>query len=270
VWSRATHSQFQADEGYFGFGSTPIAMGNLLLVNVGGAPAAGIVAFSLDTGETVWQKTSERASYSSPTSARLAGREYAIFATRYNAVAIAPESGEVRFQFPFGKRGPTVNAATPLVFDGQLFLSSSYGVGCVLTRIDGDSPAEIWSSDEVLSSHYNTAIQYKNYLYGVHGREDVGIPQLRCVEASSGNVKWKIPDFGAAHMILADDKLLVLKVDGTLLLVEPNSERYVPLAEVQVSDNTTRALPALAAGKLFLRDGVRDAGTLQCLVVGRQ
>ena len=268
-WSRATRSEFNATEGYFGAGSTPIAIGDFLLVNVGGTPDAGIVAFSAETGETVWKKANERASYSAPTQAVLGGKEYAVFVTRYNALAIASETGETRFQFPFGQRGPTVNAATPLVFDGQLFVSSSYGIGCVLTRIDGAAPKVVWSSDEVLSSQYNTAVYYKNHLYGIHGREDVGRAELRCVEASSGKVKWRVPDFGVAHLILADDKLLLLKVDGTLLLAEPNDERFKRLSEAEVSDTTTRALPALSDGRFYFRDGYGQQGKLVCLLVGR-
>ena len=238
-WSRATYSEFRAGEGYFGAGSTPIAMGQVLLVNVGGDTDAGIVALSLETGETVWKKSNEQASYSAPTRAVLEGKEYALFVTRYNALAIAPETGEVRFRIPFGRRGPTVNAATPLVFDGQLFLSSSYNVGCVLARVDDATPAVVWKSDEVLSSQYNTAVYYKDHLYGIHGREDVGRAELRCVEVANGNVAWKVPDFGVAHLILADDRLLLLKVDGTLLLAAPSDRRFTQLAKANVSEATT-------------------------------
>ncbi len=268
-WSRALRDDFRAVEGYFGFGSTPIAMGSLLLVNAGGSPDAGIVALSLDTGQTVWHKTKEEASYASPTSATLDGEPCAIFATRYNTVAIDPKSGEVRFRFPFGRRGPTVNAATPLVFDGQLFLSAAYGVGCVLKRIDQPTPQDVWGNDQVMSSQYNTAVYCQGDLYGVHGREDVGTPELRCVEATSGKVRWKESGFGAAHLILADSQLLVLKVDGTLLLMVPHRDHFAPLAEARVSDHTTRALPALSAGRLFVRDNLPKSGTLYCLQVGR-
>ncbi len=268
-WSRATHTEMRASEGYFGAGSTPIAIGNTLLVNVGATPSAGIVAYALKTGDIAWKKTGERASYSAPTRTVLAGKSYAVFATRYSALAIAPESGDVRFRFPFGKRGPTVNAATPLVFDGQLFLSSAYGIGCVLARIDKEEPEIIWSGDQVLSSQYNTAVLYRNHLYGIHGREDVGRAELRCVETRNGAIKWSEPDFGVAHLIVADDKLLLLKVDGTLVLAQPDNKRFAKLAEARVSQNTTRALPALAGGNLYFRDNRQDTGSIVCVKVGR-
>jgi outer membrane protein assembly factor BamB len=267
-WSRATRTEFQAAEGYFGFGNAPIVVGQVLLANVGGAPDAGIVAFSMQTGETVWKATKEQASYAAPTQAVLDGKLHAVFVTRYNALAIDPDTGAVRFQFPFGQRGPTVNAATPLVFDNQLFLSSNYGIGSVLAKIDSAKPEVVWSSDEALSSQYNTAVYCRDYLYGIHGREDVGRAELRCVEARTGKVAWSVPGFGVAHLILADDKLLVLKVDGTLLLAKPNAMRFTQLAEAHVSENTTRALPALSAGRFYFRDSDGEQGTLTCLVVG--
>jgi outer membrane protein assembly factor BamB len=267
-WSRATRTEFQAAEGYFGFGSAPIVVGQVLMANVGGVPDAGIVAFSLETGETVWKATKEQASYAAPTQTVLDGKLHAVFVTRYNALAIDPDTGAVRFQFPFGKRGPTVNAATPLVFDNQLFLSSNYGIGSVLAKIDGVKPEVVWSGDESLSSQYNTAVCFRDHLYGIHGREDVGRAELRCVEARTGKVAWSVPGFGVAHLILADDKLLVLKVDGTLLLADPNPTRFTQLAEARASRNTTRALPALSAGHFYFRDSGGEQGTLTCLVVG--
>lgn len=267
-WSRATLVEMDGDEGYFGVASTPLVLNDLLLVNVGGSPSAGIVALELETGETAWQQTDERASYSSPVSAVLDERAYAIFVTRYNALAIDPRGGEVRFRFAFGKRGHTVNAAMPLVLDNQLFLTASYGIGSVLTRIDQEKPQTVWSNDQTLSSQYNTPVYFKGHLYGIHGREDGARAELRCVEAQSGVIKWSEPGFGVAHIIVADEKLLVLTAEGNLLLVQPNDRKFTPLAQTHIVDGTTRALPALADGKLYLRDHQPEQGTLMCLQVG--
>ena len=66
IWTRETYQEYQGDEGYFGAGASPIAIGKNLIVNVGGRKDAGIVAFALSTGKTVWKFPDERASYSSP------------------------------------------------------------------------------------------------------------------------------------------------------------------------------------------------------------
>jgi outer membrane protein assembly factor BamB len=237
--------------------------GDKVLVNVGGRAGAGIVAFSLADGKTVWKATDELASYSSPVATTVDGTRHAIFVTRYNVVSLDPSNGAVRFAFPFGKRGPTVNAAAPLVTDDRLFVTASYGVGAVAVRVGRSSVEDLWKGDDILSSQYSTAIHHDGHFYGIDGRADVGTTQLRCVEAKSGKVAWSKADFGVANLIFADGKLVVVKDDGTLVLARVTPKECRELAKAAVLEGVTRALPALSAGKLF----VRDTATLKCLVL---
>ncbi len=200
VWSRDPYADYEGQEGYFGAGSTPIVIGDKLLVNVGGREA-GIVAFDLATGKTVWKATSEGASYSSPTTATINGKEHAIFVTRLNCLAIDPASGQVTFKFPFGKSGPTVNGATPITFADRLFVSSSYNMGARLSTLGKPSVA-LWENDESMSSQYSTCVYRDGFLYGFHGREDYRDGELRCIEATTGKVKWTVPRSGTGHVIL--------------------------------------------------------------------
>ncbi len=193
-----------------------------------------------------------------------AGHTRVAFATRLELLVVNPEDGAVDFRMPFGQRGPTVNAATPLVRDDRMFLTASYGVGARLLSLESQPFERIWSNDDTLSSQYNTPIWVDAHLYGIHGREDVGRAELRCVEASSGQVVWTRAEFGVAHLLLADEKLLLLKPDGTLVLARPTPERYEELSRVSISRHTTRALPALSRGRLFLRDNRSDGGEFIC------
>ena len=88
---------------------------------------------------------------------------------------VDPATGEVVAQAPFGMRGPTVNAATPIVAGEAIFLTASYGIGAKLLEVKTSGVKAIWSSDEVLSSQYNTPVYDNGYLYGIHGREDAGL-----------------------------------------------------------------------------------------------
>lgn len=267
-WSRSLYEDVDGDEGYFGAGSTPIIIGDQLLVNAGGRNA-GIVAISLKTGKTIWQATREGASYSSPTLATLDGQDYAVFVTRLNAVGLDPQNGDVRFSFPFGRRGPTVNAATPLVFDNYLFISSSYGIGASLSDLRTPEPKPIWANDTSMSSQYCTAVFQGGYLYGTHGREDGQAAELRCIEAKSGKIQWSEQGFGVAHTILADKLMLLLNVEGQLSLVKAQPTSYAKLAEATISQGVTRAIPALSNGKLFLRNNIGNSGSLHCFAVGK-
>jgi outer membrane protein assembly factor BamB len=270
LWARSTYEEFSSKkpfrgeppEGYFGRAASPIVEGDKVIVNVGGdTQEAGIVAFAADTGRTVWKATAERASYSSPVAATVGGVRHVIFVTRLNVVSLDPESGKVRFQFPFGRTGPTVNAANPVIWDGHLFVTASYGIGSALAKISGDHAEVLWRDPGILASQYTTCVEKDGCLFGIHGRQDGPPAELRCLDPRARKVLWSQPSFGYATLIRAGDKLLILKTDGTLVLAAANPHKYEELARTQVCDTTTRALPALADGLLY----VRDTKVLKCV-----
>ena len=267
LWSRALYVDYGGDEGYFGAGATPILVGGRVLVNVGGR-GAGLVALDPATGKTLWQATDDAASYSSPAAVALAGKDQAIFITRMNCVLADPATGRVQTLFPFGRRGPTVNAATPLIIGGKLFVTASYGVGAELRTLDGAAPPQqLWASDDILSSQYATPVERGGFIYGIHGREDQGLAELRCIEAATGKVRWSQAGYGVANVILAGDKLLIVGSAGRLALAKATPERYEELASHQLVRGVARALPALSAGRLYVRTG-SGGGELHCLAVG--
>jgi outer membrane protein assembly factor BamB len=280
VWSQETHRDFGAPEGYFGAGSTPIVEGDRLLVNVG-APRgrAGVIAFDLASGHMLWKAVEDHASYSSPVAATIDGVRHVIFVTRLKTLSIDPANGQVRFEFPFGQRGPTVNGASPVVVNGHLFVTAHYGVGAVYAKIGRSSADRVWASDEVISSHYATPIAIDGRLYGLHGQERVTASELRCVDpkpmAVSSNasrttrdflIHWSRRDFGYGSLIAADGKLLALLTTGDLVLVQPSPDGYRELGRANLFDTTTRALPALANGRLY----ARDQQSLKCIDLRRE
>lgn len=259
-WSRDAYREFNGQEGYFGAGSTPVVVDDKLLVNVGGR-GAGLVAFSTATGKTIWQATDEAASYSSPTVTALDGRRQVIFVTRLNVVAVDPDNGKVQYRFPFGQRGPTVNAATPLVLGDHLFISASYGIGAQYVSIATVSPKIVWESDDVMSSQYTTCVEKDGFLYGLDGRQDGPPANLRCINPQTGKVVWTKDSFGTGNIILADNKLVIIKTEGELVLAEASPAGYKELATTALFSSTVQALPALSSGLLY----VRDTATLKCI-----
>jgi outer membrane protein assembly factor BamB len=270
LWERNTYEDYNAKqpndgeppEGYFGIGSSPIVEGDKVILNVGGdTQQAGIVAFAASTGRTVWKATSERASYSSPVAITSGGGRQVVFVTRLSVVSLNPENGKVWFQFPFGRVGTTVNAASPVVFDGHLFVTASYGIGALFVKIAGSDAEVLWRDPRILASQYTTCVESGGYLFGIHGRQDGPRAELRCLDPKARKIRWAEPSFGYATLIRADGKLLILKTDGTLVLAAANSTQYEELARMQVCEHITRALPALAEGLFF----VRDTKVLKCI-----
>lgn len=270
LWSRNPFKDYNSGrpwrgeppDGYFGLGSTPLVEGDRLIVNVGGdEKKAGVVAFELDTGKTAWAATSERASYSSPVATTVDGVRHVFVISRLNCVSLDPKDGTVRAEIPFGKRGPTVNGACPVVVGDHLFLTSSYGVGAVFAKVGKSSLTAEWESDDVLSSQYATPIEHEGALYGLHGRQDIGIAELRCIDPVTQKIHWSKENFGYGSPIKADGKLIVLTTKGGLVLVSLTKEGYRELARTNLLNSTTQALPALADGRLY----ARDEGTLKCV-----
>jgi outer membrane protein assembly factor BamB len=264
-WRRDTHEDFGAREGYFGAGSSPLIDVGKVIVIVGGEreAEAAVVAFHLTSGETAWHSVADEASYSSPVVATVDGTRHLIALTRLKCVSLDPEDGGVRFEFPYGQRGPTVTAANPLVVNGHLFVSASYGIGAVFAAIKQDGVEELWSGDDILSSQYTTCIEHDGLLYGIDGRQDIPPADLKCIDPRTREVKWAEASFGYASLIAADCKLIAVKTDGGLVLAELSPTSFKPLAEAQIFEDTVRALPALSNGRLYLR----DSHTLKCLSV---
>jgi outer membrane protein assembly factor BamB len=261
-WSRALAGDYSIPQSYFGVGSTPIVDGDKLLVNVGGK-GAGIVAFALADGKPVWKATDEQASYSSPTAVTLDGTRHVIFVTRLSALSIDPQTGELRWRFRFGAPGPTVNAATPQVLDDKLFLSASYGVGAVCRKIGKTSAEPVWANDETMSSQFSTSVPHNGFMYGVDGRQDIPPARLRCFDPKTGAVRWSTENFPVANLIAADGKLVIVTDNGDLILASASPDAFQELGRTKLAGSSTRALPALANGLLY----VRDTKTLKCVDV---
>ncbi len=264
VWSKDTGQAFQVLQGYFGAGSSPIVTDGKLVVNIGSKDGAGLVAFDIQDGKTVWTATDDAASYSSPIQTEIDGVQHLIFVTRLRAISVDPTTGRERFHVPFGKRGPTVNGANPVSIGEHVFLTASYGVGATLLKLNGASGSEVWNKQDLLSSQYVTPVSLGTTMFGIDGRDDLGSCHLRAFDPLAGKIHWTRRDFGTAPIIRAGDKLLLMGTGGELVLAAANPEKYDELARTQLFRNTARALPALANGHLY----VRDTRTLKCVQVG--
>jgi outer membrane protein assembly factor BamB len=259
LWRRDTHADFSPPDAYFGAGSTPLVDADRVLVNVGGRSQGGIVAFDLGNGKTLWHATNEAASYSSPIAVTVDGVRHALFITRLQFVSLDPASGRERFRMPFGARGPTVNAANPVMVGDDVLLTASYGIGAKLVAIGKDAAKIQWEGD-TLSSQYATPIVYDGMVYGVDGRQDGGPVTLKCFDPATRDLAWAHPLGEYATLIAADGKLLIQQTDGVLRLAKLSADGYEELATAKLSQSLARALPALSGGRYYLR----DKKTLRC------
>jgi hypothetical protein len=146
-----------------------------------------------------------------------------------------------------------VNAALPVVAGNLVFLSASYNTGATLLDLSGAQPKQLWSSDAALSNHYATSVLKDGYLYGFHGRQEFG-QSLRSIELKTGKVMWNMDGFGAGTVALAGDRLLVVRESGEAIVAPATPAGFRPESKMQLLPAVVRSYPAIADGRLFVRN----------------
>lgn len=260
-WTRPMRKEFDANDGYFGAGSTPLVVGDLAIVNVGGSKEGSVVAVRLADGTTKWQTAGAEASYASPILWRKGDESIVIVVTRLTTVGLNPENGEVLFDFKFGMRGPTVNAATPIqLSSGEVFLTSSYGIGASLILPNSNPLSILFRDQQSLSSQYITPVEIDGCIYGCDGREDAGRTQLVCLDPSSPETPLWIERISEiTHLLGMGNHILGVGINGKLTLFQADPSRYQSVAELELPRGVYRALPAYSKGILLLRDSEEGA-----------
>ncbi len=261
LWNVDTARELKSGKGFFGRACSPLVEdGNVLLI-LGGAEGAGIVAFDVATGKLRWKSVEAEASYSSPVAANFNGRRQLFCLTRSGLHVLEPATGKVALEHPFRPSiNASVTAALPLVIGDHIFLSASYGAGATTLRAGPNGLVKIWSEDAVLSNHYATSVHRDGFLYGFDGRQEEGCV-LRCVELKTGKLRWSRDGFKAGIVTRAGDQLLILTERGELVRAAAAPEGYRETGRAQILPFNTRAHPALADGLFFARS--RD--TLVCV-----
>ncbi|WP_145252416.1 PQQ-binding-like beta-propeller repeat protein [Aeoliella mucimassa] len=283
LWEVDTSKEFDVVKNFFGVGSTPLVFGDLLIVHVGGSPpndledvydaagplrgnGTGVVAFDKFQGKVVWKCADELASYASPVIAEIDGRPWCFVFARGGLVALDPRTGEIDFQYPWrAKMFNSVNASTPVVVGNEVFISETYGPGSSLLRVRPGEYDIVWKDDvrkrqKAMQLHWNTAIYHEGYLYGSSGRHTNGA-ETRCIEWSTGTVKWSQDFFGRCSLLYADGHLISLAENGTIQILKVNPEKYDLVKSYLLEDADGEELlkpyawtaPVLARGLLYLR-----------------
>jgi outer membrane protein assembly factor BamB len=264
LWQVDALQKFEAKNIRFGASGSPLVEGKAVLLNVGGK-GASVVAFDKDSGETAWKALDDQASYASPIALGNGKGRQVIFLTAGGVVSLNPEDGTVYWTFPLKDR--LLESSTTPVVAGDVLIASSitYGAaGLRLSAQDGKPAMSVaWKAPQ-LTSYFTTPVAAgAEQVYfvtgtppGLGGRRTPPRADLHCVEPATGKVQWKHEKVGRYHAGLlrtGDGKLLMLEDQGDLVLVDPGPKEYRELARSRVC-GATWAHPALADGKLYLRD----------------
>jgi outer membrane protein assembly factor BamB len=254
-WQCNILKEFNATNLFFGVSSSPMVVGDLLLVMVGGKKAS-LVAFEKKTGKVRWQTGEDKASYASPMLLTQGKQSLAVFLTAAHLVAVEPQEGRIVWEAPL-KDALNESSSTP-VRAGDFLFATSVTYGGVLYKLtEKESKPDVerlWHKKE-LTCYFGTPIAIGEQLYLVTGSFRTPQANLHCVELKTGNILWTKPKVGRFHATLlrVQNGLLMLEEEGDLVLIEPSPAAYKEMARAKVCQHTW-AHPALADGKLFVRD----------------
>jgi outer membrane protein assembly factor BamB len=249
-WVMQLAKDLNANLPFFGAGASPALIDGVLILNCGGSEA-GIVGINPLKGQIEWKQTRHPAGYATPVSL---GNGLAAVFTRTGLVLLKSADGQLVLEQRWRSRmDASVNAASPVVWERGVVVSSSYATGCLCLEKKGNQWVTAWSNDSSLSCHFSTPVSRDGLLFGFHGRQEQGA-SLRCVDAATGKVHWEKEGTGIGWIGSTADGLLILCEDGTLSLIKPKSEKYEALATTRLVKGPVWSHAALADGNIYVRD----------------
>ena len=261
IWQKDLVAEFGSEVPRWGFSTSPLVEGNLLLIEAGGvkgnflvemvvdhrAPAT-VVALDKASGQTVWTALDDKMGYSSPIAFTANGQRQLAFFTAYSLIGLSPTDGQTLWTYPWKTRYD-VNAATPIFIPpNRVFISSAYDKGAAVVQVGADAAIEeIWRNKE-MQNQFSTSVYLQDHLYGF----DKTI--LKCIDARTGAEKWKTRGYGNGSLIAADGHLILLGEQGNLGLAQATPAGFVEKASYPAFDSRCWTVPSLANGRLYLRD----------------
>jgi outer membrane protein assembly factor BamB len=260
-WSKNILADNGARNIHWAMSGSPLIVDEKVIVTPGGADGKGLVSYDRLTGKAIWRSLSDRAAYTSPIVARLADKRQIVWISAERVLGAALEDGKVLWEYPFPAQ-MDMNCSQPVIVDGtHLFVSSAQGSGAALLEITktgaGLAARAIWQNNR-LKNKFNSSVLYQGYLYGF----DEAI--LACVDAKTGDLKWKGGRYGYGQLLLAGGYLVVTTEDGEVVLVRATPERHQELARFPAIQGRTWNIPAIDNGLLL----VRNAAEMACFRLG--
>lgn len=245
----------------WGCASSPLIVGEAVIVQ-GGKDAPIAKAYHKNTGELLWQAQARgTGGYAAVVAAEVDGRVQAIVFAASGVFGLDPGDGSVLWRVEHDTRYD-VNAATPIVRDGEVFVTSNYGSGGQLIRFDNRQGRRVWAARS-LDSRFQPPIYDDGVVYiNCEGT-------LRCFRWEDGEVLWSASDGrlnlgSGGSFVRAGDKLIALSDRGMLSMIEatPEGARLIRQVEL-VNQQNVWSMPVVCDGRLF----VKTNNTLHCLDV---
>ena len=155
--------------------------------------------------------------------------------------------------------GRTAVVATPIVNNDRVYVTSGYGVGCMLIRIGQNNDVSEVYRNKVVKNHHGGVILVGDHIYGY---SDGG--GWVCQDFETGELVWNDKDkLGNGGVGFADGMLYcVSEQEGTVVLIEASPAGWkehgrftlTPQTELRKPAGKIWVHPVVVNGNLYLRD----------------
>ena len=252
VWSRDVASDVDREVPIWGFASSPLVVGDSVIVAASGT----LAAYDLATGSRRWVARRQLGSYSSPHRATIDGVPQVLLLSGSGAASVAPANGALLWQHEWEGGGATI-VQPALLADGNILINAlamTGGVGmrriAVTQKPGGWHVEERWTSNG-LKPYFNDFVLHEGHAFGFDGSI------LACIDLADGKRKWKGGRYGNGQLVLLpeQDLLLVISEEGELALVGATPDRFQELARFQALDGKTWNHPVMVRDVLLVRNG---------------
>jgi outer membrane protein assembly factor BamB len=228
------------------YAGSPLVVGDRLYMSLGQAG----MALTAKEGSMVWRSDAGHPGYSSPVPFRAGAKAALAFFSGHAVIGADAQTGKRLWEIPWHTEWD-FNAADPIIDDGKLFVSSGNNAGCALYDLAAYPPRELWRNKN-LKTPLCGAVLWQGHLYGFNDAD------LSCVEWSTGTLKWSERSLRRGSLLVAEGRLVALSENGTLAVAPATPEGYKPILAARVLTGRCWTSPALARGRLYLRNAQGD------------
>jgi outer membrane protein assembly factor BamB len=262
LWSRNVGADSNTKVPDWGFASSPLLVGDLVIV----AAAGKLVAYEAATGDLRWLGPDGGAGYSSPHFLTIHGVPQILLLDAHGATSVAPADGARLWDLMVTSSAMSSPIVQPaLTPDGDVLIGDGQASGlsriAVSQEAGGWTVAERWKST-ALKPFFNDFVVHKGHAFGFDGSI------LACIDLADGKRKWKGGRYGNGQLILLADQdlLLVVSEEGEVAVVSAATDKFTQLARIPAIEGKTWNHPVLAGNVLLVRNGEEMAAFRLSLV----
>jgi len=237
-----------------GYGASPTAYKDLIIVPVGGA-GQSVMAFRQEDGAPVWRSGYFLIAPATPILVDVDGQTQLIVYGGQTINGLDPDTGTVLWTHGHDTQGDMNNSTPVWGDDNILFMTSAYDGGSRALRLSRDGPdtrvEELWFTTD-LKVMFGNVLRLGNYLYATSG--DFGPAFLTALDVATGEQVWRQRGYGRSSFVQAGAKTIMLTEDGTLVLGRLSPDGFTVLSSAELFDTTAWTAPTLVGTTLYLRD----------------